>query len=93
MLTKQQKIDFCNYAIAYYEDDPCEGMCSVFESYSGNFWANLYEEIPEIMKHKPRPKQHWLFWFPINAEGYVKRIQILKQVKEELLNTPEYAGI
>lgn len=88
VLTKQDKINFCIHAIAYYEDEPYEGLCSLFGDFFETNNVDIQKQFPELYAHKPTSKRMmWgLFWFPTNPEGYYKRIQILKQVKEELYN-------
>lgn len=93
-MTNQEKIDFCKYAIAWYEklDNNSSGMCNLFFDFciSGGiiFPYDPGDIFPELfVKYRPNEEQikkYKGFWFPVYIGGSEKRLAILRAALNDL---------
>lgn len=88
-MTKEEKIQFCKYAIEKLENQvpySMTGLCELFSNFKEwDYRTKIKDEIPELWKYKPPKRKRVMiscyeYWFYLDKEGIEKRIKILNKV-------------
>ena len=89
-MTNKKKIEIYEYVIHKLTEDINQGkylfgMCFYLYSYITKKCEYEYHEFlfPEVIKHKPKNLTTF-YWFDLNKEGNLKRIEILKDAIKEV---------
>jgi hypothetical protein len=96
-MTTQEKINACDYMIEYYQGGKRnDGMCwmlfydcgmHTYRTESDRFTSDIGKRVfPELFVYEPAGIDRDGLWFPLTENGIQKRIEILKAVKNKLIN-------
>jgi len=94
MKTKKKRLKFYKELLKVVCEDPdtCEGMCyyisriiNVKKRYDRD---GIIKQFPELWKHRPKIKSRD-YWFPLDDEGWQKRIDIIHNIIQEMENDGE----